>query len=124
MAVAGASRTDVLVYSGEGAGARSVQSAVQHLQATLRLSAPGRPPLKVRHPAPTAESPGGMACKALQGVKTANRTRQRVVARCLYAGMPDPARQRVFWYALATVRPPLAAQVATLRVETSWPTRP
>lgn len=36
--------SEVLVYSGEGAGARSVQSAVQTLQSTLRLG----PALRVR----------------------------------------------------------------------------
>jgi glutamine amidotransferase-like uncharacterized protein len=39
---------EVLVYSGEGAGARSVQSAVQALRSTLQLGPAGRPALKVR----------------------------------------------------------------------------
>ena len=38
---------EVLVYSGEGAGVRSVQSAVQALQSTLRLGPPDKPALKV-----------------------------------------------------------------------------
>jgi glutamine amidotransferase-like uncharacterized protein len=38
---------EVLVYSGEGAGARSVQSAVQTLQSTLQLGPPDKPALKV-----------------------------------------------------------------------------
>lgn len=40
-------RSEVLVYNGEGAGARSVQSALQTLRSTLRLHAPDRPSLKV-----------------------------------------------------------------------------
>ena len=35
------------MYSGEGAGARSVQSAVQTLQSTLRLGPPDKPAMKV-----------------------------------------------------------------------------
>lgn len=40
-------RSEVLVYNGEGAGTRSVQSALQTLRSTLRLHAPDRPSLKV-----------------------------------------------------------------------------
>ena len=38
---------EVLVYNGEGAGARSVQSAVQTLRSSLQLGPSSRPALKV-----------------------------------------------------------------------------